>query len=126
MTLNILRFPSESVRCQRGDYILQCGDGRRIQVYWVEDLVKLSRLVPYGEDALIEEQIVLDSERPAFMDEIHLLLTVFDQDFASLDEAKRAAETGDLGSATERRCLDIRRFSTNTSQVYRAAAPRRP
>lgn len=118
MNLKTLTFPGESIRCQRGDYILQRGGGR-IRVHRVEDIVKLSRLVPFGKDALIEEQTILDSERPAFMDEIHLLLTAFDRDFASLEEAKRAVDAGDLGAATEGFCMDIRRFPMNSSQVYR-------
>jgi hypothetical protein len=121
MNLETLTFPSESIHCQRGDYIMQRGGGR-IRVYRVEDMVKLSRLVPFGKDALIEEQIILDSERPAFMDEVHLLLTAFDRDFASLEEAIRAVDAGDLGAATEGFCLDIRRFPLSSSQVYRPAS----
>ena len=56
------------------------------------------------------------------MDEIHLLLTDFDRDFALIEETTRAIEVGDLGSATEGRCMDIRRFPTSNSQVYRPAA----
>jgi hypothetical protein len=59
MTLKTVTFPNESIRCQRGDYILQRGASGRIRVYRVDDLVKLSRLVPFGEDALIEEQAIL-------------------------------------------------------------------
>lgn len=122
MNLETLMFPGESIRCLRGDYILQRGAGGRIRVYRVEDMVKLSRLVPFGKDALIEEQTILDSEQPAFMNEIHLLLTAFDLDFASLEEAIRAVETGDLGATTEGFCLDIRRFPLSSSQVYRPAS----
>ncbi|MCZ7381171.1 MAG: hypothetical protein O8C64_06340 [Candidatus Methanoperedens sp.] len=123
MNLETLTFPSESIRCERGDYIMQRGaGGGRIRVYRVEEMVKLSRLVPFGKDALIEEQTILDSERPAFMDEVHLLLTAFDLDFASLEEAIRAVEAGDLGATTEGFCLDIRRFPLSSSQVYRPAS----
>ncbi|MCZ7385521.1 MAG: hypothetical protein O8C63_12355 [Candidatus Methanoperedens sp.] len=123
MNIETLTFPSGSIRCQQGDYILQRGaGGGRIRVYRVEDMVKLSRLVPFGKDALIEEQTILDSERPAFMDEVHLLLTAFDLDFASLEEAIRAVEAGDLGATTEGFCLDIRRFPLSSSQVYRSAS----
>ena len=123
MTIETLTFPSESIRCQQGDYILQWGAGGHLRVYRVEDLVKLSRLVPFGKDALIEEQTILDSERPTFMDEIHLLITAFDRDFASIEETIRAIEAGDLGATTKGFCLDIRRFSIISSQVYRPAAP---
>jgi len=125
MTIETLTFPAESIRCQRGDYVLQRGADGRIRVFSVQDLLKLSRLVPFGEDALVEERFILDSERPAYMEEIHLSVTAFDRDFASTEEAARAVETGDLGSATDARCLDIRCFLASTSQVYRPAAPGR-
>ncbi len=38
---------------------------------------KLSRLVPFGEDALIEEEAILDSKRPAFVQNVHLIVTIF-------------------------------------------------
>lgn len=125
MSLEMISFPGESIRCQRGDYIFQRSTVGRIRVYRVEDLVKLSRLVRFGEDALIEEQTILDSERSAYQDEIHLLLTAFDRDYTSLEETTRFVEAGDLGSATEGYCLDIRRFPMSNSHVYRPAAPRR-
>ena len=121
MTPETFKFPLESIRCQRGDYILQQGASGRIRVYLVDDLVKLSRLVPFLNDELIEEGTLSDSERPAFMDEIHLLLTDFDRDFASIEEATHAIEAGDLGPTTEGRCMDIRRFPTSNSQVYQPA-----
>jgi hypothetical protein len=122
MTIKTLRFPVESIRCQRDDYILQQVTGGLVKLYRVEDIVKLSRLVQFGEDALIDERTLLDSERPAFMNEIYLLLTAFDRDFASLEETARAVEAGDLGSATEELCWNIRRFPISSSQVYRRAA----
>ena len=121
MTPETFKFPLESIRCQRRDYILQQGASGRIRVYLVDDLVKLSRLVPFLNDTLIEEETLIDSERPAFMDEIHLLLTDFDRDFASIEEATHAIDVGDLGPATEGRCMDIRRFPTSDSLVYRPA-----
>jgi hypothetical protein len=125
MNLKTVKFPAPSIRCQRGDYLLQARDGR-IRVYWVEDLVKLSRLVPFGEDALVEEQAILDSERPAYKDEIYLLLTVYERGAASLVEAKRAVRRGDLGPATEGLCLNISHFPTSSSHVYQAVARGQP
>ena len=121
MTLDTFTFPSESIRCQRGDFILQRGADGLIRVYRVYDLVKLSRLVPFGKDALVEEQAILDSERPAFLGEIHLLLTEFDRHLASIEEGIQAVQAGDLGSATEGLCRGIRHFPTSNSQVYRWA-----
>jgi len=85
---------------------------------------KLSRLVPFGEDALIEEEAILDSKRPAFVQNVHLIVTIFGREFASAEASRGAIEAGDLGSATDVRCLDIRRFPVSTSEVYRPAAPR--
>ena len=121
MTPETFKFPLDSIRCQRGDYILQQETSGRIRVYLVNDLLKLSRLVPFLHDTLIPEETLLDSERPAYMDEIHVLLTDFARDFASSKEATRAIEAGDLGPATEGRCMDIRRFPTSNSIVYRPA-----
>lgn len=121
MTPETFKFPLESIRCQRGDYILQRETGGRIRVYLVNDLLKLSRLVPFLRDTLIQEETLLDSERPAYMGEIHLLFTDFARDFASSEEATRAIEAGDLGPTTEGRCMDIRRFPTSNNLVYRPA-----
>ncbi len=122
MSPDTIMFPEKSIRCQRGDYIIQWGPDGRFRVYRVEDLVKLSRLMPFGKDALIEEQTILDSERPAFMNEIYLLITAFDRDFFSLEETTRAIEAGVLGAPTEGFCLNIRRFFITSSQVYRRAS----
>jgi hypothetical protein len=121
MFIETFQFPGESIRCQRGDYILQRGAGGRVRVYRVEDLVKMSRLVPYGQDALIEEVTMLDSERPAYMGEVHLLLTAFDRELASPEEATQSIDAGNLGPSTGEVCMDIRSFPTSNSQVYRLA-----
>jgi hypothetical protein len=119
MNLETLSFPGGSIRCQRGDYLLQRGAAGRVRVYRVKDLVKLKRLVPFEKDALVEEQAILDSERPAYMGEIHLLLTAVERDFASLEEARRALEAGDPGAGAEGLCLDIRSFPTSSTEVVR-------
>jgi hypothetical protein len=123
MMQETLAFPSGSIRCQRGDYIMERIAEGRVRVYRVEELVRLSRLVPFGEDALIDEQAVLDSERPAFVDEIHLLVTPFERDFPALLDSRHAIVNGDLGSQSEWRCLDIRRFPMTTCKVFRPAVP---
>lgn len=122
MALEAFTFPAEAIRCRRGDYILQRRDDNRVRVCRVQALVALSRLVPFGDDALVAERDIVDSERPAFKEEIHLLLLDFEREFASFEEATRAVDAGDLGAATEGRCLDIRRFPAAVSQVYRAGA----
>jgi hypothetical protein len=122
MPSETITFPNDSIRCRRGDYILRSGVGGLVRVYRVDDLIKLSRLLPWGDAAVIEEGALLDSERPAFMDEIHLLLSVFDRSFASFEEGAHAIEAGDLGSATGGHCLDIRDFPTSSSQVHRSGA----
>jgi hypothetical protein len=124
MTPETFTFPIESIRCARGDYILQREAGGRVRVYRVDDVVKLSRLVPFLNNTLIRQETLLDSERPAYMDEIHLLLTSFERDFASLEEATRAVETAGPGAATAGLCLEIRNFPNSNSQVYRPAGPK--
>jgi hypothetical protein len=116
MTLKTVMFPAGSIRCQRGDYILQHTADDSIRVYAVQDLVKLSRLVPFGEDALVDEQAILDSEQPAFKDDIYLLLTAYERDFGSLEEAAHAVRAGDVGPAMEAVCLNINRFPVSSNQ----------
>ncbi len=119
MTPETFKFPLESIRCQPGDYILQTNTDGRIRVYRIVDLVKLSRLVPFLDDTLIQQEKLLDSERPAFMDEIHLLLTDFEGDFASFEETIRAIADGSLVSTIDGRCMNILRFPASNSKVYR-------
>lgn len=117
-----LSFPEQSIRCLPGDYLLQTQANGVVRIYRVDDLVKLSRLVPWGDDAVIEEGTLLDSEPPRYGDEIYLLLTAFGRGYASLDEATQAVEAGTLGSGTAGQCLDIRRFPVADSRLYRLPA----
>jgi len=92
-----------------GDYLLEAIIPGNIQVYLVRDFVALRRLVPYADDQLVDQKEVLDSERPAYMDQVFCLLTAFAERFRSIDEAIRAV------GAAERRWSDA--LATSTSRA---------
>lgn len=122
MILRTLPLSSDWVRCQRGDYVLRRKADGRVEIYRVQDLVRLVRLVPFGDDELVDEDALLDSERATFQDEIFLLLTSFEREFASFTDGLRAAGTSDLGDGNEGLCRNIRDFPATDSRVYRPTA----
>ena len=81
--------------------------------------VEMDRAV--GDDQLVDESVTLDSERPAYADEVYLLLTMFDRDFPSFEEAVRAVDAGAAGAATPGWCLDIRDFPPTSTRAQRPA-----
>lgn len=119
MILNQLSWPDNAIRCQRGDYLLRQEANGRVKAYHVEDIVKLNRLVPFGQDALVEEQFILDSNRPAYMDEIHFLLTNVEREFASFEEATTALHRGEFALGTCC-CEDCRQFPPGRCRSLKA------
>ncbi len=120
--MSAIRYPAHTARCARGDHLIQRGDDGRLRAYRVEDLVQLSRLVPFGQGDLdlIEEQAVVDSMRPAYSGEVYLLLTAFARSFASPEDAIRAVVEGDLGAQTEGLVWNVERFGEADTVVYPA------
>lgn len=115
-------FPDDSVRCAPGDYLLRSEAGGRWKVFLVEDIVQLERLVPLRKDGvvvgLLEEGTVLDSVAPAYMGQVRLLLTAFEAEHASSDQALRAIGSATLGRKVENVCLDIRQFPRPHTLVH--------
>lgn len=74
------------------------GDGRAlphggtavVRLYRVEDVVRLVRLVPLGEDDLVDEADAVDSVTPAYTGQAYLLLRAAGGPFASVADAARA------------------------------------
>jgi hypothetical protein len=118
--MSAIRYPAHAARCARGDHLIHRGDDGRLRAYRVEDLVQLSRLVPFGQGDLIEEQAVVDSMRPAYSGEVYLLLTAFARSFASPEDAIRAVVEGDLGAQTEGLVRNVERFGEADTVVYPA------
>jgi hypothetical protein len=115
-------FPKETIECDQGDYIISKTKGEKWKVFHIEDLVLLSRLVPlqFAQGIeLIEEKDMLDSKSPSRMGEIHLLLTLFDREFVTSNEAVEAIKSGTLGQSTPDVCLSISHFRRDTSKVYK-------
>jgi len=125
-----VNFPAESVSCAPGDYILRREAGGRWKIFLVKDIVQLNRLVPLKRDGvvtgLLEEAPLLDSVAPAYMGQIHLLVTAFGAEHSSSEEGLRAIASGALGQAVENVCLDVQRFPKASSLVQTPpAAPTR-
>ncbi len=80
-------FPPGAVLCAAGDYLMCRVSNERWQVYQVEDILLVRRLVPALNDAsvLLIEEHLLDSMTSAYFNAVQLLLTAVDPDFT--DEA---------------------------------------
>jgi hypothetical protein len=117
-----LKFPPDAIECRSGDYLLKTIAGSHWQVFRVQELVLISRLIPLSSlDSveLIEEKHALDSVRPWRMDEIHLLITAFSQRFGSEEAAIQAIEDSELGESVSDLCLGISNFPRDSSRVYK-------
>lgn len=92
MNLDALAFPPGSVVCAPGDYLICRHSGAGWQVYRVEDLLLVKRLVSCltTPPTLALEEQLLDSMAPAYFNEVQLLLTSFGASFADEPEALRA------------------------------------
>lgn len=117
-------WPPGAVHCGRGAHIAH-RDAGRWTVYRVDDFVRLDRLVPLNPDGsgFIEEQHLRDSVRPAYAGEVHVLLTGYTRELASLDEALRAVERGDLGPAIEGLSRKLSSFRDDDTHVIARAGP---
>ncbi|WP_157237936.1 hypothetical protein [Desulfobacter curvatus] len=72
------------------------------QVYRVEDILLVKRLLPVRNDpsTLLIEEHMLDSMTPAYFNEVHLLLTVLDLDFTDESKAIQAIHLQTLNERT--------------------------
>jgi hypothetical protein len=117
----ITAFPEGAVICRRGDYLLRRQQDLRWRVFMVEDLIRLSRLIPESEHSpsLMLEDHLLDSMAPAYQDEVYLLLTAYDETFANDPEARQAIELGIRSPATHGLLRPARDFKQSDCQVIR-------
>jgi hypothetical protein len=85
-------FPAEGIECLAGDYLLCPQADAQWQVLRVDDILALERLVASATlpVTLTPETTVLDSQKPAYFGEVHLLLTVFEPLFADEAAARQA------------------------------------
>jgi hypothetical protein len=120
-----LMFPPDAVECRQGDYLVQRLAAGTWSVARVDDLVALSRLIPFeprGSREVIEEAHVRDSVRPAWDGEIHLLVTAFPERFGSEAEAVAAIRSGELGDGVSPLCLSAAGFSQSDTRVHEPGA----
>jgi hypothetical protein len=123
--MQTLRFPPAAVECRGGDYLIRLirgGSGSPWRVFLVLDLVLLSRLIPLegqGPLELIEERHAVDSMRPAYLDEIHLLVIEYDPVFPSAEAAAAAVGTADLGSGRSGACIPATDFPADSTHLVR-------
>jgi|SRR6266567_1339838 len=116
-------FSAEAVECFAGDYIVRRTPEGRSRVFRVDDLVFLSRLVPLRFPTrveLIEEKNTVDSRKPAYFDEIHVLLTAFGREYATYSEAVESIKANALGQGYPGLCLRLTEFPKAESGVYHA------
>ena len=87
-----ISFPAGSVVCAAGDYLARHDSDEGWEVFRVEDLLLVKRLLPVLNDpsAMLIEEHMLDSMPPAYADEVQLLLTAFDPNFTDESEALQA------------------------------------
>ncbi len=116
--------PDDLPDCDVGDYLLRPDVHDRWKVFLIEDFVRLVRLLPLRLNGgplsgFIDEGITLDSISPAYCGQTHLLLTMFEADFASENEARRAVESKALGRQLSGVVRPLGDFSKATSIVLR-------
>jgi hypothetical protein len=115
-------LPPESVECEPGDHLLCRTPDGRLEVYLVEDLLLVKRLVRLAGETpdLVLEELLLDSVAPAYFNEVHLLLTALEPSPGSEEEAVEAVRTGRLTAAAEGLLRSAREFTRSRCQVFRA------
>ncbi|GAA2624047.1 hypothetical protein [Paractinoplanes durhamensis] len=79
-------WPPGAPRCRPGDVLVLAENGV-VRLFRVDDVVRLVRLLPVGDDRLVDEDVALDSVRPAYAGQVHLLLVQLGGEFASPAEA---------------------------------------
>jgi len=112
-------FPADGVECLAGDYILYPQADMHWQVYRVDDILAVRRLVASATVpvTLTPEDTLLDSQTPAYFGEVHLLLTVFDPAFADKAAASQAVQQRTLTERTRGLLRCARDFPRDACQV---------
>ena len=118
---SLYQFPQKAIQPAVGDYILKRNAQGRYNVFLVEDIVLISRLVPLKRGNSVElmrEQDMLDAVKPSRWREIHLLLTLFPSDYASSQTAIDSIRARTLGTGVNGVSRSIESFPADVSQVY--------
>lgn len=115
-------LPPGTVQARPGDVVVADPDGAGWRVLIVEDRVTLGRLVPFGDGGrLVAEADLVDSNPPRWSGEIHLLVSLFAERFATADDAAVAFDDGRLGAPVHSVCLPAAGLTTDRATVHRAA-----
>ena len=118
--------PPGSPRCERGD-VLALADapgGDVVRLFRVQDVVRLVRLLPFGDGDFIDEDDALDSAPATYAGQAHVLLSPLAGPFGSLAEATRAVglETApDVVPTLE--CRELDDLGAVTAAVWPLAIP---
>ncbi len=121
MDAQTLTYPSETIQCVPGDYIMTKTEEGAWRVLFVKDLVLLSRLIPLTFPQgieLLEERHMAESQAPAYFREIYLLLADFQGLFSNRNEAIKAVDAGALGNPLRTLCSPIRQFPRTDAFVH--------
>jgi len=112
-------FPSGSVVCAPGDYVVGRDSRSRWKVYQVEDLLLIKRLIPavYDPASLLIEEHTLDSIVPAYYNEVQLLLTAYESDFAGESEAVEAIRLRTLAEQVKHLLRPAKEFPASDCRV---------
>ena len=119
-----IAFPEGSVVCAAGDCLICHHSAAGWQVYRVEDILLVKRLVPFLNDpsTLRIEEDLLDSMTPAYFNEVQLLLTAFDPDFTDESKALQAIHLQTLTERAKRLLRPAREFTEPDCRVVRQAS----
>lgn len=115
-------FPKDTIQCRQGDYIIRENDNRSWRVFFVEDIFFFSRLIPFdkGGAVVLAEQIdFTDSAPPPRWREIHLLVSEFEKEYQSSQDAVESIKSGRLANSIRGLCRGINEFPLVKSKVYR-------
>lgn len=123
--------PSGAVRCERGDVVarLENPDLARkpdppvVRLYRVEDVVRLVRLVPFGAETFVDEDDLLDSVPPAYLDQAHVLLRAIGPPFGSFADAAKRATEGMAAVPGPLLCAVLDELEPETTAVWPGGRP---
>ena len=120
-----VEFPAGAAVCAAGDYLLPRRSAGGSEVYRVDDLVLLKRLVPSLSDpsTLLIEEHTLDSITPAYVNEVHLLLTALDPDVFGAQAALEPVQLQALPEGVKGLLRRAGEFAGAEWRVVRSPAP---
>lgn len=114
-------FPEGTINCLQGDYIIKNTGENYWQVFFVEDIVLISHLIPFNKDnsKFIEQINIADSALPPRYGEIYLLVTLFGNKFQNIQEATQAIDNGELDLPIENLCKSTQDFPQKQCKLYK-------